>query len=249
MDIAPPFGYQEVVALQRNAKVRLPQGGEVPAFARTLNAIPLSLAEFAPAMREYPIVFTSGDQGKTYTSVAVLGLSNGENLFVEGEGWTRGSYLPAYARRYPFCMAQVRVQDKVQDNRLICVEKSFLDDAGEALFDDAGKPLPRWEGVQRLLTEFEADLERTREACAILHDYALLEPFSMQATPKEGNAGAVQLTGMHRVSEAKLNELNVQQLKNLMRKGILARAYLHLVSLENFARLLERRAARGAKSV
>jgi len=245
MDIAPPFGYQEVVALQRNAKVRLPQAGEVPAFARTLNAIPLSLAEFAAAMREYPIVFTSGDQGKTYTPVAVLGLSAGENLFVEAEGWTRGAYLPAYARRYPFCMAQVRVQDKVQENRLICVEKSFLDEGGEALFDDAGKALPRWEGIQRLLTEFEADLERTREACAILHDYALLEPFSMQATPKEGGgAGAVQLTGMHRVSEAKLNELNVQQLKNLMRKGILARAYLHLVSLENFARLLERRATR-----
>jgi len=45
---------------------------------------------------------------------------------------------------------------------------------------------------------------------------------------------------------AKLNELNANQLKNLMRKGVLARAYLHLVSLDNFARLLERRAARGA---
>jgi hypothetical protein len=246
MDIAPPFGYQEVVALQRNAKVRLPQAGEVPAFARTLNAIPLSLAEFGAAMREYPIVFTSGDQGKTFTPVTVLGLSAGENLYVDNEGWAKGAYIPAYARRYPFCMAQVRVQDKVQENRLICVEKGFLDEAGEALFDDAGKALPRWESIQRLLTEFEADLERTREACAILHDYALLEPFSMQATPKEGGTGAVQLTGMHRVSEAKLNELNVQQLKNLMRKGILARAYLHLYSMENFARLLERRAARGA---
>jgi len=246
MDIAPPFGYQDIIALQRNAKVRLPQAGEVPAFARTLNAIPVSLAEFAPAMREYPIVFTTGDQGKTFTPVAVLGLSAGENLFLEGEGWAPKAYVPAYARRYPFCMAQVRVQDKVQENRLICVEKSFLDDAGEALFDEAGKALPRWENIQRLLTEFEADLERTRDACAILADYALLEPFSMQATPKEGSGGAaVQLTGMHRVSEAKLNELNPNQLKNLMRKGILARTYLHLVSMENFARLLERRAARG----
>ena len=244
MDIAPPFGYQDIVALQRNAKVRLPQAGEVPAFARTLNAIPLSLAEFAPAMREYPIVFTSGDQGKTFTPVAVLGLTAGENLFLEGEGWAPKAYVPAYARRYPFCMAQVRVQDKVQENRLICVEKSFLDDAGEALFDDAGKALARWENIQRLLTEFEADLERTREACSILSDYALLEPFSMQATPKDGGGAAVQLTGMHRVSEAKLNELNANQLKNLMRKGILPRAYLHLVSIENFARLLERRAAR-----
>lgn len=244
MDIAAPFGYQEIVALQRNAKVRLPQAGEVPAFARGLNAIPLSLAEFAPAVREYPIVFTSGDQGKTFTPVAVLGLTAGENLYLEGEGWAPKTYVPAYARRYPFCMAQVRVQDKVQDNRLICVEKSFLDEAGEALFDEAGKALPRWEAIQRMLSEFEADLERTREACSILSDYALLEPFSMQATPKEGGAGGVQLTGMHRVSEAKLNELNANQLKNLMRKGILARAYLHLVSLENFARLLERRAAR-----
>lgn len=244
MDIAAPFGYRDIVAFQRNAKVRLPQAGAVPAFVRTLNAIPLSLAEFAPAMREYPIVFTSGDQGKTFTPVAVLGLTAGENLFLDGEGWAARAYLPAYARRYPFCMAQVRVNDKVQQNRLICVEKDFVDDAGEAMFDESGKALPRWEGIQRLLTEFEADLERTREACAVLADYALLEPFSMQATPKEGAGDKVQLTGMHRVAEAKLNELNPNQLKNMMRKGILARAYLHLVSLENFARLLEKRAAR-----
>ena len=38
--------------------------------------------------------------------------------------------------------------------------------------------------------------------------------------------------------------LNAAQLKNLMRKGILARIYMHLLSLENFARLLERKAAR-----
>ena len=72
-----------------------------------------------------------------------------------------------------------------------------------------------------------------------------LEPFSMQASAKQGG-GAIQLTGMHRVAEAKLEHLNANQLKNLMRKGILARAYLQLLSLDNFSRLLERRAARGA---
>jgi len=243
MDIAPPFGYQEVVALQRNAKVRLPQPGEVPVFARTLNAIPVSLAEFAPAMREYPIVFTSGDEGKTFTPVAVLGLTAGENLYLEDARWVAKTYVPAYTRRYPFCMAQVRLNDAVQQDRLICVERAFVDDAGEALFDAEGKALPRWEEIQRLLTEYEADLERTREMCAILNDYALLEPFSMQATVKAGG-GAMQLTGMHRVAEAKLEHLNANQLKNLMRKGILARAYLHLLSLDNFSRLLERRVGR-----
>jgi hypothetical protein len=46
------------------------------------------------------------------------------------------------------------------------------------------------------------------------------------------------------VSEKNLANLNAAQLKNLMRKGVLARIYVHLLSLENFARLLERKAAR-----
>ncbi len=52
------------------------------------------------------------------------------------------------------------------------------------------------------------------------------------------------MTGMQRVAEKNLENLNAAQLKNLMRKGILSRIYMHLLSLENFGRLLERRAAR-----
>jgi hypothetical protein len=66
----------------------------------------------------------------------------------------------------------------------------------------------------------------------------------MQATlNKDQGGGAMQLTGMHRVAEKNLENLNAAQLKNLMRKGVLARIYMHLLSLENFARLLERKAA------
>jgi hypothetical protein len=86
-----------------------------------------------------------------------------------------------------------------------------------------------------------------REMCAILADYGLLEPFSMQATlRKDKGGGQMQMTGMHRVAEKNLENLNAAQLKNLMRKGYLARIYLHLLSLENFARLLDRKSARQA---
>ena len=57
----------------------------------------------------------------------------------------------------------------------------------------------------------------------------------------------MQLTGMHRVAEKNLENLNAAQLKNLMRKGILARIYMHLLSLENFGRLLDRRSGRKAE--
>ncbi|MDH3318125.1 MAG: SapC family protein [Betaproteobacteria bacterium] len=241
MQISPPFGYTEVVPLLKTHRVRLLRAGEVPPFARALNAIPISYTEFAPAARDYPIVFTSGDGGKTYAPVAVLGMSTGENLFRAEEDWAKDVYVPAYVRRYPFCMARVRLQDVERRDRLICVEKACVDDSGgEPLFDDQGEPLAKWRNLQRLLVEYEADLERGRELCAILGDYALLQPFSMQATLNAG--GQMQLTGMHRVDEAKIEHLNASQFKNLANKGILGRIYAHLLSLENFKRLLQRRA-------
>jgi hypothetical protein len=142
-------------------------------------------------------------------------------------------------------MAKVTVDKVERKDRLICVEKARLDESGERLFDDEGKPSARWTNLERLLSEYEADLERSREMCALLADYGLLEPFTMQATlAKDKGGGALQLTGMHRVAEKKLEDLNAAQLKNLLRKGILARVYLHLLSLENFSRLLDRKAAR-----
>ncbi len=245
MQIAPPFGYREVVPFLKTAKVRLLAAGEVPQFAQRSNAIPISFTEFQLVSREYPIVFSSGDEGKSFAAVAVLGLAAAENLFFDA-AWAAGVYVPAYARRYPFCMAKVTIDREEKNERLICVEKAHVDEAsGEPLFDGEGRPAAKWSEIERLLSEYEADLERGREMCSVLADYGLLEPFTMQATlGKDKGGAAMHLTGMHRVSEKKLENLNAAQLKNLVRKGMMARIYLHLVSLENFARLLERKAAR-----
>ena len=243
MQINPPFGYTEIVPLLKTHRVRLQQRGEVPPFARMLNAIPISFTEFAPAARDYPVVFAAGQGGKTYAPVAVLGMAAGENLFALADGWAPGTYVPAYARRYPFCMAKVNLNQVEQQNRMVCVEKSAVDAEGaEAVFDDKGEPTAKWRDMQRLLAEYEADLERGRELCTVLADYALLEPVTLQATLGQG--GKLQLSGMHRVDEKKIEHLNASQFKNLAHKGILGRIYAHLLSLDNFARLLERRKAR-----
>ncbi len=239
MQINPPFGYKAIVPLHKNNKVKLPAPGVVPAFCGTLNAIPISYTEFTPACRDYPLVFTSGDSGQSYAPVAVLGIAGGENLFLANGAWDKSAYVPAYVRRYPFCMARVNLDKVEQANRLICVEKDFLDDAGETMFDAEGKPLARWQPIEKLLQEYEADLERSREMSAILSDYALLEPFSMQAQAKTG--AAMNLTGMYRVDEKKMEFLNASQCKNLIKKGVMGRIYAHLISLDNFARLLERK--------
>lgn len=246
MDIKPPFGYKDIAPLNRDQKVRLLAPGEMPAFARELNAIPISYTEFALIAREYPIIFTSAGGNQDFAPVAVLGMVPGENLYDEKGKWASQVYVPAYARRFPFCMTKVTLDKVEQQNRLICVEKSHLDEkAGEAMFDAKGQPVEKWKEIERLLTEYEVDLERSREMCGILADYALLDPFTMQAKFNSG-AAPLQLTGMHRVNESRIEHLNASQLKNLVKKGILARIYAHLLSLENFSRLLDRKATRKA---
>lgn len=244
MQIHSPFGYMKIVPLYKHNKVRLPNPGSVPEFCKNLNAIPISYTEFSVACRDYPLVFASGDNGQSFAPMAVLGLADGENLFLTNGAWDKNAYLPAYVRRYPFCMAKVKLANVEQADRLICVEKDFLDDRGEVMFDPDGKALPTWQPIEKLLQEYEADLERSREMSATLSDYALLEPFAMRA---QTNAGAsMNLTGMYRVDEKKLAFLNASQHKNLINKGVMGRIYAHLISMENFARLLDRKVGKAA---
>ena len=248
MQISPPFGYGEIIPFLKNHQVKIPAPGQLPVFTQSLNAIPVSYTEFNVAHRDYPIVFSSGDEGRSFAPVAVLGLQAQENLFVQNDAWTPGVYLPAYVRRYPFCMARVTLDNVEQAERLICVEKEYIaESGGEPMFDAKQEPLPRWKEVEKLLEEYEADLERTKEMCGILADYGLLEPFTMQATLNAG--GSMHLTGMFRVDEKKIEFLNASQHKNLIKKGVMSKIYIHLLSLDNFGRLLDRKAGRASAPV
>lgn len=240
MDIKAPYGYREIVPLTKTHRVVLPAERTPPPAFRTLTALPLSCVEFAAAARDYPIAFVSGN-GKTFIAMAIFGLENQQNLFLAPDGsWDGGVYLPAYVRRYPFCMTRVTVSGQEQPERIACVEKHAINDQGEALHDETGNPLPAWGTRKKLLFEFEADLARTEDMCRVLAGLGVLETFTMQAVPNTG--APLALTGMYRVSEQKLNDLPAEKLKELAQTGVLARVYCHLLSLANFARLLDRRA-------
>jgi hypothetical protein len=69
----------------------------------------------------------------------------------------------------------------------------------------------------------------------------LFDAFALQASLGQG--GAATFGGMYRVDEKKLEFLNAAQHKTLIRKGIMGRIYAHLMSLDNFARLIARKDA------
>jgi len=226
MAVSAPFGYDEIVPLEKHHRVLMMPSGTTPAFCRRINALAVSAGEFIVAARDYPIVFAANEQG--FAPVIVLGLEQGVNLFVDEAGdWDRACYLPAYVRRFPFCLA---------DGRVVCIVKSYVDAGGVPLYDAKGDATPHWKSAEALLAGFDADLERTAQMCAALARLDLLEPFSMQVT----EAPHVQVGGMARVAQARLRALAPARLKALVDKGFLGLVYAHLHSLENFSRLVAR---------
>jgi len=233
MSISAPFGYDEIVPLEKSHRVLMPSG-TTPSFCRTINALAVSVGEFVAAARDYPIVFASADAGQSFAPVILLGLEAGVNLFLDETGeWDRAAYFPAYVRRFPFCLSKERV---------VCIVKSYVDASGVPLYDARGNATPRWQAAEALLAGFDADLERTAQMCAALAKLELLESFSVQV--KE--APEIQLSGMVRVAEPKLRALAPARVKALVDKGFMGLVYAHLHSLENFSRLVARRNLRRA---
>src|SRR5262245_41509961 len=105
-DSGLPQFYRNPVPLDpvRHAKAGLKNRDDF-GFARGTNAIALTGAEFASAARAYPIVFSAA---APVVPFAVVGLRDGDNLFLDAAGnWREDTYIPAYVRRYPFIFFEI----------------------------------------------------------------------------------------------------------------------------------------------
>ncbi len=78
-------------------------------FAGQAHICPLTVPEFAAAGLSFPIIFV-GDQ---MSPVAVLGLQEGQNLFMDENGYLPDVYVPCYIRRYPFVLAGGDGEDRM----------------------------------------------------------------------------------------------------------------------------------------
>jgi hypothetical protein len=238
LQITPPYGYDEIVPLQKDHKVLI-RPGTTPGFCRSINALAVSYAEVVAASRDYPIVFASGDGGSTFAPVAVLGLAQRQNLFLNAQGdWDPATYVPAFVRRYPFCVSKVYVDGVPRGERMVCVARAHLRPNGTALFDDADAPTAQWSSIEQLLSEYETDLDLTAQMCATFAKLGLFAPFQFQVL--EANVPSLTLEGMYRIDETKLLALKPLSMKALVTRGLMGRIYAHFHSLENFARLYQR---------
>ena len=238
----PPM-YRGMTPLDRAAHkgLRMRTDYALVSQAAGLNSVFLNAIEFADACREFPIVFVRAGQGQDgkpapLMPLAVMGLVQGENLFVEEGRWL-GEYSPAYLRRYPFAMARLDDGDQLA----VCIDEQWegFDASGEPLFTDAGEPTELLQNVVRFLESYESEVERTRRACDLLDAAGVLEPMRFEAQVGEGPK--VEVEGFLAVNEEKLQKLPDAQVLELHRAGLLQLLEMHRLSLQNMARHAQKR--------
>ncbi|MGH8371104.1 MAG: SapC family protein [Gammaproteobacteria bacterium] len=239
MDIATPPGYSKLVALDTKKHRGLGVVSRRQGFAAALNSVYLAAAEFIQAARHYPIVFAQDTMNGEFLPLAVTGLEQDINLFVTGDGtWLSDVYIPAFVRCWPFYGVRITGGGAKPNELLICVDETGLDAAGDALFDSKGKPTTLTSSAQTLIQELEGARNATLQLGESLKTLDLLTPFEAHALPKQGRE--MRLRGMYRVDETRLNALDGETIKQLMKSGELSRIYAHLTSMDNFKFLLDR---------
>ncbi|CAN5152804.1 SapC family protein [soil metagenome] len=206
------------------------------AFVGKTHVVPLTVTEFAPAALSFPVVFL----GDTKQPVAVMGLRQNENLYVDAAGdFKPEAYIPAYARRYPFVFAN----DDAQGRMILCIDRdaSFLSEGGQTpLFED-GKPSAYTNAAMEFCNNFEQERQRTDSFIQLLNDLDLFHTREAVFTPRDeqGNPGEPQkLADYFAVSEEKLKALPADKLVELRDNGALGQIYAHLVSLLGWDRLI-----------
>ncbi|MGV1045425.1 SapC family protein [Limnohabitans sp.] len=202
-------------------------------WVRGLITVNLAASEMPSAALAFPCVMTHSDTGGRL--LAIAGLEQGRNLFVDAQGHWTGGYLPAVLRTWPF-----RLLDKEDDQgaRPIAVQREALNlTEGEALFDEQGREMPWLKGVMQELVALDAGETTTSEMVNALHAAGVLTERALQAVLPNGRQ--MELTGFLSVDEHKLHALEDKVVADLHRQGALAMAYLHLLSLRKFKDLME----------
>ena len=230
-------------ALHRQLRLRLPVGDW--SLANGLNALFVAAAEFGDVCREAPIVFVRAgkepDGREQIAPVAVLGLTQGENLFVQGGRW-RAHYMPAVLRLYPFCIGRVDEQ-----RFAVCVDMAYAgvdSEAGTPVFEADGRPAELLKTMQAQLETLESEVQRTRRVGQRLLELDVLREMRFDATLPDGSKHTVD--GFLTVDDKKMSELPDAVIGELHRSGLLGLVHLHWVSLGNMRRLVEWHAERAA---
>ena len=239
-----PLFYKDLMPLNnRDHATWRARAVDKAAWLGNQHAIPLTVEEFPHAQRNFPIVFSAGDNP---VPLALMGLSEGNNVFLDEQGMLRDrmQYVPAYMRRYPFLLARLRPES---DELSLCFDPTSGAvgefDEGEPLFD-GDEPSQATKTILQFCEQFETAGQRTGMFMEELKKRGLLMDGEVAIQP-EGQEQPFVYRGFQMVDEEKLREVRGDELRKMNQSGLLALIYAHLFSLAMVREVFSLQVAQG----
>jgi hypothetical protein len=205
------------------------QFGDNVMFATTFPA------EFREIQADYPIVFRKSDDGTTFEPIALFGLEEGENLFLQGDRWDAG-HVPLTVQRLPFLIGvdgdELLVHVDMDNPRCSTTQ-------GEPVFLPHGGTTELIEQVNATLLAIHQGLQATPTFIAALTSLELLESFVFDVTLDDGTQG--RLAGFYTINEDRLAALDAEMLGRLHRAGYLQAIFMAVASMAQWRALIARK--------
>lgn len=211
-----------------------------PEFGDNVNQTLVFPTEYGEIQREYPILFRKDENGE-FQSVALLGLDEDENLFLNEDGW-QARYIPAVNERGPFLIGFQKQETEGEPRRepMIYVDLDHprvSDSEGEPVFLPQGGNSPYLEHVSRVLRVIFKGAEINKLMFAAFEEADLIKPVSLEI--KLSDVEQYNVLDYYTIDEEKLAALEGAPLERLHKHGFLRAAFLVLSSLGNVKRLIE----------
>ena len=223
--------YKHVVPLDREKHAGLALRPSLDASVAAGEAVlPLCLEEIPLAAAHYPVVF---QVEATVVPLAVVGLRQGQNLFVDAEGyWTPGAYVPAVVRNYPFVLIEAG-----EGRELVGLESGapqFAKD-GQPLFVE-GELTPLGKRHIEFARAYRLGMAKSAAFGTALKDAGVLEPQRADIV-LPGGVERRRVEGFHTLDAKRFEALPDEVFLAWRREGWLSAAYHQIGSAVHWAHL------------
>ena len=193
--------------------------------------VPVVIAEFPLLVTHYPILFSKDSETGAFLCGAMLGIDEGENLFLK-EGRGHEGYRPLNLQRVPFFVSGDDLAIDLDHVRVAA-------DTGQSLFNDKGEPTPYLDSIKAAFQHLKPGTEMTKRFIETLLKLNLLEPIDISLGFDDGTKR--NLADLYTVNQDVLRKLPDASVLDLFRRGYLQLMYLLIASLKQIPVLAQRK--------